>query len=166
MPTDAQVYAGSAAIGIAAGMRSMSAPALLSQFARRGTLSVAGSRVGFLKSGGAAATTAVLALGELIADKLPFTPARTTTGPLLARAVTGGLSGAILSSAKKRSPWIGGLIGAFGAVGATFAAYQLRRTITTDLHLPDTLVALAEDATVAGVGILIASRLREDQLST
>ena len=162
MPTDAQVYAGSAAIGIAAGMRSMSAPALMSQFARRGTLSLGGSPVGFLNSTGAASTTAVLAIGELIADKLPFIPARTTTGPLLARAVSGGLSGAILSSAKKRSAWVGGLIGAFGAVGATFASYHLRRSVKETLHLPDAIVAVAEDAAVAAIGILIASRLRED----
>ena len=56
-----------------------------------------------------------LALAELIADKLPFTRARTKPGGLLARMVTGGLSGAAVlrftsrqvrpSTSPRRSPY-------------------------------------------------------------
>ena len=36
-------------------------------------------------------------LGELVADKLPFTPARTGAGPFTARIVTGAFAGAVFS---------------------------------------------------------------------
>lgn len=161
MTTDAQVYAGATALGVVAGMRAMSAPALISQVARRGELAVSGSKLAFLSSKGALSTTALLALGELVADKLPSTPSRTDVGPLTARAVSGALCGAILCSAKKRSPWLGALYGAAGAIGAAFAAYHLRRSAKNALHLPDGVVAVAEDAIVAASGFLIASQMKE-----
>ncbi len=162
MTTDAQVYAGATALGAVAGMRAMSAPALISQVARRGQLAVEGSKLQFLNSTGAVSTTAVLAIGELIADKLPFIPARTDVAPLAGRAISGALCGAVLCSAKKRSPWLGAFYGVLGALGATFAAYHLRRAAKENLHIPDGVLALAEDALVASSGLFIASRLREE----
>ncbi len=162
MTSDAQVYAGATALGVIAGMRSMAAPALISQVARSGRLAVGGSKLAFLNSTGAISTTAVLALGELVADKLPSSPDRTSAGPLAVRAVSGALCGAVLCAAKKRSPWLGAMYGAMGAVGATFAAYHLRRSASQDLHLPDTAFAVAEDALVATTGWLLASQLKED----
>ncbi len=159
MKTDEQVYAGATALGIVAGMRCMSAPALVSQFVRRGRLPLKSSRLRFLSSVGGASSTALLALGELIADKLPATPARTQAGPLAARMISGALCGAIFCSAKKRSPWLGVFYGVLGALGSTFAAYHLRRSVKETLHLPDSIVALAEDAGVASIGLLLASQL-------
>ena len=159
MKTDEQVYAGAVALGIVAGMRCMSAPALVSQFVRRGRLSLKSSKLRFLSGAGAASSTAVLALGELIADKLPATPARTDIGPLASRIVSGALCGAVLCAAKKRSPWFGVFYGVLGALGSTFAAYHLRRSVKEILHLPDSVVALAEDAVVVSTSLLLASQL-------
>jgi len=163
MTTEAQAYAGATALGVMAGMRSMSAPALISQVARKGQLAVEGSKLAFLNSRGALSATALLALGELIADKLPVTPARTDAGPLIARAVSGAFSGAVLCSAKKRSPWLGALYGTLGALGGTFAAYHLRRSVEQNLKLPDVVVAVAEDAVVASSAFLIARQLSEGE---
>ncbi len=162
MKTDEQVYATAVGLGVVAGMRTMSAPALVTQVARKGKLAVAGSKLGFLNSPAALSASALLAVGELVADKIPSAPNRTDLGPLLARAASGAVSGAIVCSAKKRSPWLGAFFGAVGAIGATFAAYHLRRTITQNLHIPDSMVALAEDALVASTGLLIASQIREE----
>ncbi len=161
MTKDSQVYAGAAALGLVAGMRTMSAPALISRVARKGQLAVKGSKLGFLNSTGAVSATAILAVGELIADKLPSIPARTDVGPLAARLVSGSLSGAVLCAAKKRSPWLGAFYGALGALGAAYGAYHLRRAVKENLHVPDALVAVAEDAFVASSGLFIASRLGE-----
>ncbi len=161
MTTEAQAYAGATALGVMAGMRSMSAPALISQVARKGNLALEGSKLGFLNSRGAISTTALLAVGELIADKLPATPARTDAGPLTARVVSGAVSGAVLCSAKKRSPWMGAFYGTLGALGATFAAYHLRRSVKQNLKLPDVVIAVAEDAVVAVSAFLIARQLSE-----
>jgi uncharacterized membrane protein len=149
-------------LGMVAGMRTLSAPALVTRVARKRKLAVAGSKLGFLNSTGALSITALLAAGELIADKLPAMPNRTDLGPLLARAASGGLCGAVLCSAKKRSPWLGAFYGALGALGAAYAAYHLRRSIKENWHLPDSLVALAEDAVVASGGMLLASQMREE----
>ena len=59
----------------------------------------------------------------------------------------------------KRSPIIGALAGAFGAVGATFAAYQIRAQLTEELGLPDTAVALVEDATALWAGKAVCQGL-------
>ncbi len=159
--TDSQVYGEAAALGVMAGLRSMSAPALMTRVARKGQLAAKGSKLEFLNSTGALSGALLLAAGEIIVDKLPKTPARTKPGPLAARAISGALCGALLGSARKKSPWLGALYGAIGAVGATYAAYHLRQAVKENLHVPDAVVALAEDAIVAGGGFLIASRLTD-----
>ncbi len=160
--TGSQVYGEAAALGVVAGMRSMSAPALITRMARKGQLAAEGSKLEFLNSTGALSGAVLLAVGEIIVDKLPKTPARTKPGPLAARAVSGALCGAVLCSARKKSPWLGALYGAVGAVGAAYAAYHLRRAMEETLHVPAAVVAVAEDAIVAGSGLLIASRLTEE----
>ncbi|MBV8552271.1 MAG: DUF4126 family protein [Acidobacteriaceae bacterium] len=160
--TDAQVYAGAAAMGAVAGMRSFSAPAMVSQAAKAGRIAVSHSKLGFLQSPKAALAMSALAVGEAIADKLPFMPNRTQAPGLLARAVTGGISGAAISSARKKSPWIGAVAGAVGAIAAAYAFYHLRRAAKEKLHIPDTVTALLEDAIVAGGGTFVLSTLRPE----
>ena len=157
--TDAQVYTGAAVMGVAAGMRSMSSPAILSQLAKSGLAPVGHSSIGFLNHPATARTMAVLAAGELIADKLPFLPKRTQAPALITRVISGGLSGAAVCSAKKRSIWLGALFGALGAVGATYGAYRLRKWTGEKFHIPDPVVAVVEDAIVAGCGMMVAAAL-------
>ncbi len=159
--TSSQVYKEAAGLGLIAGLRSMSAPALITRVARKGQLAKKGSKLEFLNSTGAVSGAVLLAAGEILVDKLPKTPARTKPGSVAVRAISGGLCGAILCSARKKSPWLGALYGALGAVAATYAGYYLRHAIKETLHVPDAVVAMAEDAIVAGSGVLIASRLSE-----
>lgn len=158
--TDAKVYTEAAVMGAVAGLRSMSAPAIVSQFARSGLLPIGASSVGFLNRPATIRTTAILAAGELIADKLPFMPKRTKAPSVVARGISGGLSGAAICLSKRRSVLAGALIGAAAAVGATYGAYQLRRRAGQKFHLPDPVVAIVEDAIVAGCGLLVLSALR------
>jgi uncharacterized membrane protein len=65
-----------------------------------------------------------------------------------------------LCSSKKRSRWLGALFGAAGAVAGTYVAYELRRRIVKNLHVPDRLVAVAEDVLAIGSGTLVTSALR------
>jgi len=157
-----QVYASAALAGALSGMRAMSSPALISQLAKSGVLPV-DSQLGFLAKSGTATSTAVLAAGEFIADKLPFIPKRTATGPMIARALSGGLAGAAISSGKKRSWQVGALLGIAGAIGAAYGAYHLRKRAGEKLHIPDTAVAVLEDLAVAGAGLLITSMLRSGE---
>ena len=87
------------AIGIVAGLRSLLAPAVVAWAAHFDWLNLNGSPLAFMGSRTAVAIFSVLAIGELIADKLPKTPKRTALAPLLARILTGGLCGASLWAA-------------------------------------------------------------------
>ena len=64
-------------IGIVAGLRSLTAPAVLAWGAHLGWLNLHGSPLAFMGSITAVAVFSLLAIGELIADKLPMTPKRT-----------------------------------------------------------------------------------------
>lgn len=157
--TDAQVYAGAVAMGAITGMRTLSGPAILTHAAKAG-LQIADREIGILSHPAAAKTATALAAAEFIADKLPFMPKRTGKAPLTGRAISGALSGAAVCSARKRSILAGALLGALGAIGAAYGVYHLRKKVVERFHWPDPIVALAEDAVVAGCGMLVMSRLR------
>lgn len=158
--SDSQVYAGAALIGTVAGMRSLTAPAVVSRLAGAAGVNVDKTGVDFLHSPIIPTVMSVLAAGEVIADKLPFIPSRIAPFPLITRAISGATSGAVLCSQKKRSPLLGAIFGAAGAIAGSYAAYAVRKRIVNSLHVPDRVVALAEDALAIGTGALIASKLR------
>jgi len=147
--TDNQVYAGALLVGAAAGLRSMSAPAMVGQWARPRSV-----------GSGLAKTMVVFAVAEVIADKLPFMPNRTEPFSVAWRAIAGGTSGALLCSSKKRSPLFGAILGSLAALGTTYAGFELRRRAAKDLHVPDAVIAVAEDALVATSGWLVMSQLQ------
>jgi uncharacterized membrane protein len=157
---DTETYTGAVLAGAVAGMRSMTAPALVSHLAASGALASPHASLRLLSSPLTAKVASVLAIGEAVADKLPFVPSRILPGPLVTRAVTGGISGAAVVSSKRGSALLGAIIGAATAVGASYAAYKLRKEAGRRLHLPDSVVALAEDAVVAGACYLAVRRLR------
>jgi len=160
---DLEVYAGAALLGTLAGMRSMAAPAVLGQLSRKGALTGVTSGLALVSKPRFAGVVTILAVGELVADKLPITPNRTAVGPLLGRAFTGGISGAVLCSAKKRSPWIGALIGAAAAVGAAYGTYELRRRAGRKFHVPDAVIALTEDVLVGSLGAALTSQFGQPE---
>ena len=100
---------------------------------------------------------AVLATGELVADKLPFVPARTSPPGLIARMGTGGLTGACLV-ADGTSVTVGALLGAVGAVAGAFGGYHARMRLTRALGMPDVVVAIVEDVVTVGGALVLVSR--------
>jgi uncharacterized membrane protein len=99
---------------------------------------------------------AALALGELIADKLPSTPARTIPPALAFRAISGGFAGRSLAVAFAGDRVSGALAGALGAVVAAYAGIALRRAIVQTIGLPDAFVALGEDALAIGMAVAVS----------
>ena len=69
-------------IGVVAGLRSMSAPAIVAWAAHLGWINLSGSHLAFMGSAWAVGIFTLGALAEFIADQLPTTPARTTAVPL------------------------------------------------------------------------------------
>ena len=142
-------------IGIVAGLRSLTAPAVVAWGATLGWLNLHGSPLAFMGSTTAVAIFSLLALGELIADKLPTIPKRTAPAPLIARVITGGLCGACLCAPAAKSLVVGTLFGGVGAIVGAFLGYGIRRRL--DLHIKDLLVALCEDAVAIGLALLLVS---------
>jgi uncharacterized membrane protein len=136
-------------------MRTMSAPALLSHHLSTRDGAADGLEDNLLASPRAAAVFRILAAGEIVADKLPFMPARTSLPSLLARIGSGALVGATVCAAKKESPSIGAVVGAAAAVASAFTMLYLRRKAGRELKLPDPVVALAEDAIAIGGGLSV-----------
>ena len=123
------IWAFAVGIGVVAGLRSLTAPAVVSWAAHLGWLNLHGSPLAFMGSTWATAIFSLLAIGELVADKLPKTPNRTALAPLLARILSGGLCGACLCVSANQSLIVGALLGALGAAIGTFGGYEIRRRL-------------------------------------
>ncbi len=144
-------------IGAVAGLRSMTAPALVSWAARVGRLHVENTWLAFLGFAGTPYILSVLAIGELINDKLPKTPSRKAPLPFAARVVSGALCGAAIGAPGEAV--VGGLFaGALGAVAGTPAGYEFRTRLVKAIGGNDLPIALLEDAIAIGGALLIVSR--------
>src|SRR5581483_3374064 len=144
-------------IGIVAGMRSMTAPALVAWAAYLGWLHLQNSLLAFMGSVAAVIIFTVFALGELVADKLPKTPARTAPVGLIARVITGALSGACVGLSGLTTPWIGAAVGGIGALAGAFAGYNARAALVRVLHVPDFVIAVSEDVIAIALGLFLVS---------
>jgi uncharacterized membrane protein len=145
-------------IGVVAGLRSLTAPAVVAWAAHLGWIDLSRSPLAFMGSGWATGIFTLLAVLELVADQLPATPARTTAGPLTARIVMGMLTGACLGTAGGVSLWAAAILGALGAVAGAFGGYRARVGLVRALRVPDFPVALLEDLVAIGLGLLLVSR--------
>ena len=144
-------------IGFVAGLRSMIAPAAVSWAAHLHWLDLAGTPLGFLGSTVAVIVLSLAALAELAADKLPRTPSRTSTGPLLARIFLGGMSGAALSLARGAFWFTSALGGGAGAVIGAYAGFEARRRLVRASGGKDLPVAVLEDVIAIALAYLIVS---------
>lgn len=150
-----------AALGVVTGMRSQLPTALLVWRESRGQLPtrIAGpARV--VAARGATGLMALLAGGEVIGDKLPWTPSRLDTGPFLGRLAYGASAGWAIAAATCRSRVLGGAFGLAGAaagsvLGARYRAYAAERT-----DVPDVVWAVLEDAAAIAIGVA-ATRVPE-----
>lgn len=145
-------------IGIIAGLRSLTAPAVVSWAVRLGWLNIHYPSLSFLGSSTAVVTFTILAAVELVADQLPATPARTKPPGLIARIVLGGLSGAAVAVAGGQSLTAGCVLGALGGVIGAFAGYQVRTGLVRALKVPDTVIAVLEDLVAVAGALLIVTR--------
>ena len=145
-------------IGIVAGLRSLTAPAVVAWGAHLAWLNLHGPPLGFMGSTTAVAIFSLLAIGELVADKLPKTPKRTAVAGLLARIVTGGLCGACLCAAAGKSLLAGALLGGIGGVIGAFTGYETRSYLVNNLHIKDFLVATCEDLVAIALAFFLVAR--------
>jgi len=144
-------------IGFFAGLRSLTPPAAVAWAVHLGWLRLTRplSLIGSLP---AVIILSLLAVTELILDKLPNTPNRTAPPGLIARIVTGGLTGACVSVGGGHSALVGAGLGVLGGLVGTFAGYQARAWLVKSLRQPDFNIALLEDLIAIGGSFFIVSR--------
>ena len=144
-------------IGLFTGLRSLTPAAAAAWAAHLGWLKLERplSLIGSVPS---VIVFTLLAVGELVADKLPKTPNRTSTIGWIARIVMGALTGAVIASAGGQGALLGALLGAAGGVVGCFAGYQARTRIVKALGKPDIYVALIEDVVAVAGSLWVVSR--------
>ena len=144
-------------IGLFAGLRSLTSPAAVAWAVYLGWLKLA-RPLALIGSLPAVIILSLLAVTELILDKLPNTPSRTAPPGLIARVVTGGLTGACVSLGGGRSALLGAGLGVLGGIVGTFGGYQARARLVKSLRQPDFNIALIEDLIAIGGSLFIVSR--------
>ena len=141
-------------IGALAGMRTSSAPVITTHIlSHHQSKALANSPLSFMQSKTVANTLKILAISELVADKLPSTPNRTNTGGLVFRGFAGALAGASIYKASGNNIIVGASLGAASAIASTYASFILRKTTVKATKLLDPIIGGIEDALVIGVGI-------------
>lgn len=151
-----------AGLGALAGLRTFTAPSVVSQAASRNLLPLRRTPLRFLRSAATAHTLSALAAGELVCDKLPFMPSRLAPEGLTARFASGALCGAALMAAHRNRDSnalaVGAATGAVAAIAGAFAGHYLRRQIGQKLNVPDPAIAVVEDMIAVGGSIALVRR--------
>jgi uncharacterized membrane protein len=132
-------------LGFVAGIRSQVPVALLAVESQQGHFDPGAGGVArrFGSSEGVAGSLVALA-GELVADKLPITPRRTTSGPFLQRLATGATIGAAVHYDAGRPRPLGALLGTAGAGAGAWAGTRARVFVAERTSLPTPLIGVVE----------------------
>ena len=145
-------------LGFANGLRTLTPIAVLCWGAHFHWYSLVHTPFSFLSHPVSLIIFTVLALGELIGDKLPKTPSRITAFPLIGRVIFGAGAGAALAAIGGAALAVGGVLGAVGAIAGAYGGYFVRRTITSRGGVPDLPIALVEDVIAIGASFFVVSR--------
>ena len=143
-------------IGVLTGLRSLTPVAATAWATHLGWLKLP-RLLAWIGNTPAAVIFTVLALLELVSDKLPKTPSRTAPPGLIARILLGGFAGACLATGRGEGAILGILVAVAGALIGAFAGYQLRTRSVKALRVPDFVIALVEDLVAIGCSLWIVS---------
>ena len=145
-------------IGIFTGLRALTPAAAVPWGAHLGWLKLQ-SPLSWLGSWPAVILFTLLAIGELIADKLPKTPSRTAPPGLIGRIMLGALSGGAIYMAGAQQSWLlGCVVGVAGAMVGTYGGYQVRTRLVKTLRSPDYVIAVLEDLVAICGSLWVVSR--------
>ncbi len=142
-------------LGAVAGLRALTAPAVVAWAAMLHWINLDGTWVQWLGHPIIVAVLTVVAIAEMVTDQLPKTPSRTVPLQFITRLITGGFAGAALATAWGY-PWGGLGAGLIGAAAGTIIGFELRRRLS-DKEGIDLPVALTEDVVAVLGGFAIAA---------
>jgi len=144
-------------MGALTGMRSTAAPVIASHIlSHHQSKNFDRSPLKFMQSVNVSSALKLFALGELIGDKLPFTPDRIKPVAVTARVLSGALAGASIYEAKGDKPILGALLGGAAALASTYFSFYIRKNSARTVNLLDPVIGSIEDALVIGSGIELA----------
>lgn len=142
-------------IGVVAGLRAMTAPAVVAWGAMLGWIDVTDKWSEWVAHPITVTVLTILLIGELITDQLPKTPSRKVPPQFIARLLTGGFAGAVIGSAFFHTFSATGA-GVIGAVLGTLAGAELRSRLAASNNGNDRPGAFIEDVIAVGGGFLVA----------
>jgi len=142
-------------IGVVAGLRAMTAPAVVAWGAMFGWIGVADKWSEWMAHPITVTVLTILLVGELVTDQLPKTPSRKVPPQFAARLITGGFAGAVIGSAFFHTFSATGA-GVIGAVLGTLGGAALRSRVATANDGNDRRGAFGEDVLALGGGFLVA----------
>ncbi len=142
-------------IGVVAGLRAFTAPAVLAWAAMLHWINLSGTWASWMGHWATVAILTVLAVAELISDKMPTLPSRKSAPQFLVRLASGAFSGAVLGTAWGYR-WGSLGAGLIGAVLGTLGGYAARTRLVTVNGGRDRPVALGEDLFAAAFGFAVA----------
>lgn len=143
-------------IGVVAGLRSLTAPAVVAWAAFLTWFNLHGTWANWVGNTVTVVVLTLLAVVELVTDKLPKTPPRTSPPGFGARIIMGAFAGAVVGTVWGYR-WGGLGAGIIGAVLGTLGGYQARKRLVAAIGGQDLPIALLEDAVAILGGFAIVA---------
>lgn len=132
-------------IGVVAGLRALTPPAVVAWGACLGWLPLDGTWAQWVGHPITVTVLTILLVVELVTDQLPSTPSRKSTPQFAARIITGAFAGAVIGAGWHYTFSSLGA-GVIGAVLGTLGGYAARKRLVEANDGHDLPVALTEDA--------------------
>ena len=142
-------------IGVIAGLRAMTAPAVVAWGALLGWIDVDGKWSEWVAHPITVTVLTIFLLVELVTDQLPKTPSRKTAPQFATRLIMGAFAGAVIGSAFFHTFSSLGA-GIVGAVLGTMGGAAVRERFASARDGQDRPGAILEDVVAVGGGFLIA----------
>ncbi len=142
-------------IGVIAGLRAMTAPAVVAWGAFLGWINVDGKWSEWMAHPITVSVLTIFLLVELVTDQLPKTPSRKTAPQFVTRLIMGAFAGAVIGSTDFHTFSALGA-GVVGAVLGTMGGAAVRQKLYDANGERDRPGAFLEDVVAVGGGFLIA----------
>jgi uncharacterized membrane protein len=143
-------------IGVVAGLRAFTAPAVMAWAAFLDWINLSGTWASWVGQTATVTILTIIALIELISDQMPQTPSRKTAVQFITRLVTGAFAGAVLGTAWGYQ-WSSLGAGMIGAVLGTIGGYEARTRLVRATGGRDLPIGVLEDVVAVVAAVAVAS---------
>ena len=142
-------------IGVIAGLRAFTAPAVMAWAALLHWINLSGTWASWVGHWATVTVLTIIAVAELVSDQMEQTPSRKTAVQFVTRLITGGFAGAVLGTAWGYQ-WSSLGMGIIGAVLGTIGGYEARTRLVRATGSRDLPIGVLEDVVAAVGGVAIA----------